>query len=236
MEPSILFAVTIGLLSAVHCGGMCGGIAGAMALGLPASVRERPAAFFGFNLLYSLGRISSYAIAGAIAATAFASLRGLMPAGGHQLLAGLSSLVLVLIGLYLVGWFPQLRRIEALGQPLWPRLQGVRQKLLPVRSPWQAFAFGMIWGWLPCGLVYSTLLWAAANGQPLQGALYMALFGLGTLPAVVGVGMAASRASTLTANPALRSAVGLVLIAAGLFSLQFNLQHAYHAFCTTPSS
>jgi sulfite exporter TauE/SafE len=234
MDTSILFALTIGLLSAAHCGGMCGSIASAMALGLPVTVRQRPAALLGYNLLYSLGRVASYMVAGAIASVAFASLRLVMPTGGHQLLAGLSSLVLVLIGLYLVGWLPQLRRIEALGQPIWPRLQGLRQKLLPVTRPWQALAFGMIWGWLPCGLVYSTLVWAAANGQPLQGAIYMGLFGIGTLPAVVGVGMAASRASLLFGNPTFRGAIGLLLIAAGLFGLQFNLTHAYHALCATP--
>jgi sulfite exporter TauE/SafE len=224
MDISLAFAAVIGLLTSVHCAAMCGGIASAMSLGLPTEVRRDGNALFVYNLIFGFGRICSYALAGAVAATAFASVPMLMPNGGHRLLAVVAAIVLVMIGLHLAGWFPQLRRIEAFGGRWWQYLQKFRQRLLPIRSPLQAFGFGMIW-------VYSTLLWAAASGSPVRGAIYMTLFGFGTMPSVVAVGMAAARTSTFAALPRLRRAFGIVIIAVGLFSLQHNLRHGIIEFC-----
>lgn len=231
MDLSLLFATVIGLLSSVHCAAMCGGIASAMALGLPTEIRRYGNALFAYNLIFSLGRIFSYAIAGAIAATAFSSVNVVMPNLGHRVLAVIAAVVLILIGLHLGGWLPQLRRIEVMGGRLWQVLQKFRQRLLPIRSPLQAFGFGMTWGWLPCGLVYSTLLWSAASGSPLRGATYMALFGVGTMPAVIAVGMAAAKSAAFAVLPRLRSVFGVVIIAVGLFSLLHNLRHGIIEFC-----
>ncbi len=197
---------------------MCGGIASALTLGLPESDRANPSRLLSRVIAYNLGRIASYALAGALAATVFSALPAVMPQAGHQLLAVVAGTVLVMVGLHLAGWFPGLRRIEALGAGLWRRLQPYTHTLLPVRSAPRAVLLGTLWGWLPCGLVYSTLLWAAASADPLRGALYMLLFGLGG-------------AAGFTRKTVVRRGAGLLLVAIGAISIGANLRHVIVQYC-----
>lgn len=210
---------------------MCGGIASALTFGLPDSDRASPSRLLSRVVAYNLGRIMSYALAGALAATVFSALPAIMPQAGHQILAVVAGTVLVLVGLHLAGWFPGLRRIEALGAGLWRRLQPHTRTLLPVRSIPRALLLGTLWGWLPCGLVYSTLVWAAASADPLRGALYMLLFGLGTVPAIASAGMLAGAAGGLTRKAAVRRGAGLLLVAAGTISIGANLEHVIVQYC-----
>lgn len=230
MELILLAPFLIGLASALHCVGMCGGIIGALSLSLPPAVRARRAQLFAYTLTFSLGRIASYALAGALLGGLGGGLFGLLsPELGHTLLRSVAAVLLIGMGLYLAGWFPKFAQLERLGVPLWRRLEPLGQRLLPVRSPFQALGFGLVWGWLPCGLVYSTLLWSASSGNAGSGALYMVAFGLGTLPAVVTTGMLAGWITRLTRLPAARTAIGLSLILFGLASLWFAPDHAQHA-------
>ncbi|MCC6713818.1 MAG: sulfite exporter TauE/SafE family protein [Gammaproteobacteria bacterium] len=210
---------------------MCGGIASALTLGLPESDRANPSRLLSRVIAYNLGRIASYALAGALAATVFSALPAVMPQAGHQLLAVVAGTVLVMVGLHLAGWFPGLRRIEALGAGLWRRLQPYTHTLLPVRSAPRAVLLGTLWGWLPCGLVYSTLLWAAASADPLRGALYMLLFGLGTVPAIASAGMLAGGAAGFTRKTVVRRGAGLLLVAIGAISIGANLRHVIVQYC-----
>ncbi len=228
---SILIAAVLGLFSSVHCIGMCGGIASALTLGLPESDRASPARLLARVLAYNLGRIMSYTLAGALAATVFSALPAVIPAAGHELLAVVAGAVLVLVGLHLAGWFPGLRRIEALGARPWRWLQPFTHTLLPVRSAPRALLLGTLWGWLPCGLVYSTLVWAAASADPLRGALYMLLFGLGTVPAIASAGMLVGAAGGFTRKAVLRRGAGLLLVAVGTISIGVNLQHVIVQYC-----
>jgi len=81
-----------------------------------------------------------------------------------------------------------------------------------VKSPWQALLFGAVWGWLPCGLVYSVLLWAVTTGGPVQGALFMLVFGVGTLPATLTAGIVTGWMTRFSRTRGLRQTVGVLLI------------------------
>ena len=220
MEPSLLLMLTMGLLGSAHCVGMCGSIAGALALSLPRECRDDPLCLARYIAIYNLGRLLTYAIAGAVGGALGAVLSGAehLPML-HQGARWLASLVLIAAGLYLTGWLPQLSRMERIGEPLWRRIEPLGRRLLPLRRPSDALWFGLIWGWLPCGLVYYALLLTTSTEGPVQGAMHMALFGLGTLPAVGGVGLAAGWFTVLARNPRLKQIGGLVLVAAGLLSL-----------------
>lgn len=226
----------IGLASSLHCVGMCGGIIGALSLSLPPDVRSQRLKLFSYTLAYSIGRIASYGLAGALMGGLGGKLfTTISPEYGHQLLRWIAALLLIGVGLYLAGWFPKFARMESLGKPLWRQLEPLGQRLLPVRSPIQALGFGLVWGWLPCGLVYSTLLWAASSGSAGQGALYMLAFGAGTLPAVLTTGLLAGWITRLTRIPKVRQGIGLSLILFGLASLWFVPDHAGHGVSHAPN-
>ena len=187
LEFTLFGVFMVGLLGGGHCAGMCGGIVGAVSLSLPGTRPRLP-----FLLAYNGGRILSYTLAGLLAGAVGASsffLGHIVPV--QKILYGVSSVMLVLLGLYLAGIWHGVTYIEGVGSGLWRRLQPLSKRLLPVRSAWQAVLLGAVWGWLPCGLVYSVLVAALAAGSAWQGGLLMLAFGLGTLPTLLAMGMAA---------------------------------------------
>lgn len=218
-----------GFLSGVHCLGMCGGIVSAFGAfgsrGAKATVvvqarRTSPWRELARQLAFNAGRITSYALAGAVAG----ALGG---AGGY--VAGalswqvalyvIANLMLILVGLTLAGASAWLARIEAIGAPLWRRLQPLAARLLPARTLPQSAAAGLVWGWIPCGLVYGALAVAVLAGSPARGALAMAAFGLGTLPNLLAAGLAAARLRSFAARRGVRLAAGGVVLGFGLFGL-----------------
>lgn len=215
-------AFVIGLLSALHCIGMCGGIAGALSFTLPAEKRAEWPGFLGYLVAFNLGRVLSYALAGAL----FGYLGGALLGSGylwlHDGLRWLAALVMVGVGLSIAGWLPRLNGIERLGEPLWRRIEPLGRQLLPVDSLPKAALYGAIWGWLPCGLVYTMLLGAPAQGGPLAGASYMALFGLGTWPVLVATGLFAGRLHRFAGDGRLRLLAGLAVVGLGLYTLTFQ--------------
>lgn len=230
MDLTLFAPFLIGLASSLHCVGMCGGIVGALSLSLPSAVRAQRRLLLGYSLAYSGGRIISYGLAGALMGGLSSRLfTTFSPDLGHTLLRWIAALLLMGVGLYLAGWFPKFAHLERLGRPLWRWLEPLGQRLLPVRSPFQALGFGLVWGWLPCGLVYSTLLWSAASGSAGQGALYMLAFGVGTLPAVLATGLLAGWITRLTRSATARHIIGLSLVLFGLSSLWFVPDHAQHS-------
>jgi hypothetical protein len=215
VEAGFAAAFLIGLLGGAHCVGMCGGIVGAFTVQLPARQRT-----WHLHLAYSTGRIVSYAAAGAIMGTI----------GGAGLLFGrvlpvqlllyvLANLMLVGLGLYLAGLANQVARLEALGAWLWRRIQPYGAGLLPADTPAKAFALGMLWGWLPCGLVYSVLATAMLSGGAASGAAVMLAFGLGTLPSLMLAGLALKRLRDFASSRRLRLAAGLLVAGFGLIGL-----------------
>lgn len=214
VEAGLLAALLGGFVGSVHCFGMCGGIAGA--LGMAGGGRAS------FAVAYSAGRITSYAVAGAIAGAIGAGLAG--AAGLGPWLRLVMGVVLILLGLQIAINLKLLAPLEAAGAGLWRRLAPVARRLVPPRHAGQALALGALWGWLPCGLVYGMLAAAAASGTALNGAMFMAVFGLGTAPAMIGLAWASGRGGTwLTARR--RRALGWLLVAFGAWTAATPLLH-----------
>jgi len=215
LELSLMAALLVGLLGGGHCVGMCGGIVAAVTVTLP---KQQPKV--GYLLAYNLGRIASYSAAGVLAGAVGASsffLQQVLPV--EKILYALASSMLIVLGLYLAGIWHGATKLEWLGSLLWRRLQPLSKRFLPVQSLSQAFALGTLWGWLPCGLVYSVLVAALASGSPARGGLLMLAFGLGTLPTLLAMGMAAVRLKTLLQNFWIRRVSGLAVLGFGLVGL-----------------
>lgn len=218
-STSTLVAFTMGLFSSMHCIGMCGSIIGTLTLSLNPEIRNQKSRLFPFVFNYNIGRITSYTIAGALAGVIETLIT--MPMGeisGHRLLQLLSAAVMTGAGLYIAGWFPHFAYIEKLGLRFWKKIEPFGRKLIPVKNLSQAYLFGMVWGWLPCGLVYSALALAATAGGIKQSALTMLFFGLGTLPAVMGVGIMTGILTRLSRMQRFKQAIGLFMIVLALLA------------------
>ncbi|MGH8120900.1 MAG: sulfite exporter TauE/SafE family protein, partial [Gammaproteobacteria bacterium] len=179
---NLVISFNLGLLSTPHCLAMCGGIITALSMaGAGANGNQARSGTIPIPV-YNLGRITSYTIAGSIAGFAAGRIAfGRMPSSGHNFLRIVAAVMLVLIGLHLCGWLSGSRLLESLGMKLWGLLQPAR-RVRTVPGLTGALLAGVIWGWLPCGLVYSLLLWSLSSGAALSGALLLFVFGLGTLP------------------------------------------------------
>jgi sulfite exporter TauE/SafE len=172
------------------------------------------------HLAYNGGRLASYAAAGALAGGVGAASLGL---GGQWpvrlALYLLANLMLVALGLYLLGVTRALAFTERAGQHLWRRLQPLTRRFLPARTVAQAFPLGLLWGWLPCGLVYSALASALTAGSVGRGALLMLAFGLGTLPNLLLAGILLARLNEFVRRPVVRTLSGLLILGFGLYGL-----------------
>lgn len=217
---SFLAAFLIGLTGGVHCFGMCGGIVGALTLGLPPA-REHPIlSRLPYLLAYNGGRIASYVAAGALAGGVGAWAANLVSVHHAQLaLQVVAGLFMILLGLYLAGWWPVLAHLERAGDALWRRIEPLGRRLLPVRTPAQALGIGLVWGWLPCGLVYSVLVWAMGAGGAGEGALLMLCFGLGTLPGLLALGTVAAALAGFVRRPTVRYSAGLLVALFGFYEI-----------------
>jgi len=218
----ILIAISMGLFSAMHCAGMCGGIAGALNLGLAPAMRQSPGGSLLYGLIFNLGRILSYAMAGVLVGF-IASLNAFSDAG-HAILALLAGAVLVLTGWHHAGGFTWWRPLERAAMRLWLRIQPAAARLLPIRTPVTALTVGMIWGWLPCGMVYSALGWSIIAGSPWGSALLMFCFGLGTVPAV----LFSAQFFAFLCRSQVRRLYGCMLIAAGVITVIYALNPPAH--------
>jgi sulfite exporter TauE/SafE len=214
-EFSIIAVFVVGLLGGVHCLGMCGSIVGILTGQLPKDGSRWP-----FHLAYNIGRITSYTLAGLLVGAigqAGMLLRDVVPI--QHLLFALSSLMLIALGLYLAGIWGMVRRIEKAGSVLWQRIQPLARPLFPITTATRALLLGTLWGWLPCGLVYSVLVTALASGHAQSGALIMLAFGLGTLPNLLVIGLFWDRCRNLVRSPRVRLIAGLIVMAFGLYGL-----------------
>ena len=213
LAPLLLSALVLGLLGGGHCLGMCGGLMGALTLAIPPEQRGKRLRLL---LAYNLGRILSYALAGLLI-----GLAGWAVANSPSALAlrVIAALLLIGMGLYLAGWWSGLTRVEALGRGLWRHIQPYASRLMPVTSLPRALLLGALWGWLPCGLVYSTLLWSASQGDAFDSALLMLAFGLGTWPVLLATGLAAERLTTLLRRHGIRVIGGVMVILFGLWTM-----------------
>ena len=223
IDTSYITAFLVGLLGGVHCVGMCGGIVGALCLGLDdglnKTAQQNFKKTFPFLLLYNAGRISSYTLAGIL----MGSIGWL---GSHlitlysiqQTLEIIAAAFMLALGLYIAGWWKGLAKIERWGgKVIWQRLEPIGRKFMPVRSYPHALFLGLVWGWLPCGLVYSVVIWTISTQSPLEGGLLMLSFGLGTLPNLLLMGVFASTLTQFIQQAWVRQVAGmLIMVFAGV--------------------
>jgi sulfite exporter TauE/SafE len=211
-------AFLVGIAGGVHCVAMCGGIVAALQAGEPQAARPgRPVLR---QLGYSLGRMGTYAGAGATAG-GLGSL-GLLQSKilpVQLVLLVLANALIILLGLYLAGLGSSVLALERAGGTIWRAVRGLGARLGPAQSFPGAVAVGAVWGFLPCGLVYSVLATSLAAGSAGKGALVMAAFGLGTLPNLLGAGLAAGALARLASSRRLRLAAGLAVVALGVLGL-----------------
>ncbi|WP_028994717.1 sulfite exporter TauE/SafE family protein [Azonexus hydrophilus] len=211
-DTGFLALFLVGLLGGAHCVGMCGGIVGALAMG--------GASRWSMHLAYNGGRILSYAAAGALAGALGAAslgLEGQVPA--RLILYLFANLMLIALGFYLLGATRVLAFTERAGQALWRRIQPLTRRFLPATTVRQAFPLGLLWGWLPCGLVYSALASALSAGSAGRGAALMLAFGLGTLPNLLLAGILFSRLNEFVRRPVVRTLSGLLILGFGIYGL-----------------
>lgn len=214
---SLLAALAIGLAGAGHCLGMCGGIAAAVGLGGKATP--------GTTVAYHAGRISSYTLLGALLGLLAGSIQLAEWTLGLRYLAGF---LLIAMGLYIADWWRGLVYLERAGAVLWRPIQRFSARWLPVQRAREAYALGLGWGLMPCGLIYSALAYALTAQDALQSAGLMLAFGVGTLPAMLGASFAAGHVSAILKSRGFKTLVAVLMIAAGLWTLYLTYAHGGH--------
>lgn len=216
-----LVAFITGLLGGVHCFGMCGGIVGALTLSTPK--QQKQSSHLIILLGYNIGRITGYVVAGAIIAflgSSLIDLTGIQSA--KQILAIIASLFMIALGLYFAGLWNGITKLEQVGNVLWKHIQPMTKRFIPVRNFQQALPLGFLWGWIPCGLVYTALIWTLSAGSALEGALIMLAFGMGTLPNLLAMGVVATKLAKWVQHPGIRFTAGMLVVAMGILMLFQN--------------
>jgi sulfite exporter TauE/SafE len=220
MSLDFFSAFIIGLLGSGHCIVMCGGISTMLTTAI---AKEHTKHQYIIILAYNIGRISTYALIGALVAFSgsIAAKNVGLPISALKTIAGI---FLILLGLYLGQWLMWLTQVERLGKSLWQYISPLTKKFIPITNAKNAFALGALWGWLPCGLVYSTLTWALASADAINGALIMFSFGLGTLPALFSVSIGALNVKALLTNVTFRKITAIFVISYGIYSIVIAYQ------------
>ncbi|WP_018716907.1 sulfite exporter TauE/SafE family protein [Arhodomonas aquaeolei] len=233
-DITLIGALLAGLVGSTHCLGMCGGIASALGMGV-APERRTPWRLFGYALAYNAGRVTSYAVAGAVAGGVGLWLASLISLGAWT--SGLRvamGLVMAAIGVQVAFNWRLLAPLERSGMRVWARIAPLARGLMPVRSPGKALLLGGLWGWLPCGLVYGMLVAAALAGGAGDGAAVMVAFGLGTMPAMVLTGTAAAVTGRLLARGRVRLALGMTILVMGVWTASVPIYSGLNALYCAP--
>lgn len=212
LTEAVIAALFLGLAGSTHCLGMCGAISVNLSFSL-APEQRTPARLLRWHLLINGGRVTLYSLVGGLAGGLGAAIDQRNPALGKGLML-LSAVVLALIALQLLGQARSLQWLESLGNKVWRRIQPLTRALLPLRKGWQAWLLGMLWGLMPCGLIYSAAALAAGSGSALYGALMMAVFGTMTAIPVAGTGVLAGTLGWLRRPAWKMLAAGLCLLLA----------------------
>ena len=222
IDLSALFtAFFVGLLGSGHCFGMCGGIAAGLgSLHVYGEEQKVPKPRVTSALLFNIGRILSYACLGLVSAWLLTKLgHALNVPKWSMILRFLTAVMIFLIGLqFLLNW-QTLAGIERAGAKVWKLILpiAVRASSLPGGSG--RLLLGLCWGLLPCGLVYSVILTASAAGSPISGAAVMLAFGLGTLPSMLGMSLAAPTLAAMLSDKWTRKLMGAALILLAVLSV-----------------
>lgn len=213
-------AFVIGLLGSGHCIVMCGGISTMLTTAISKEINHKK---YRIVFAYNFGRIASYSVIGALVAlTSSMTAKNIgVPISALKTIAGV---FLILLGLYLGQWLMWLSHVEHIGKKLWRYISPNTKKFIPIKNTRSAFALGALWGWLPCGLVYSTLTWALASANVVNGALIMLFFGLGTLPALLSVSLGTISVKSLLSNLLFRKLAAILVILYGIYTILIAYQ------------
>ena len=184
-------AFGLGLVGSIHCAMMCSGFVVSLHRSGEISGEQSASKL---SIAFNSGRIFSYGVAGAIASwfgAAIVQFLGIHQS--HSLMQILVGGFLILMGLNISGWWNGLSWVEKGGSYFWRLIHPLTRYVFPVTSYRRAVAAGALWGWLPCGLVYSALVLVMGAEKPLIGAAAMVLFGLGTTPLMALVGISSNK-------------------------------------------
>ncbi|MFT7016848.1 MAG: sulfite exporter TauE/SafE [Cellvibrionaceae bacterium] len=214
-------AVSIGLLGGAHCIGMCGGVIGALTMAVDARNARRRLALIA---AYNIGRVSSYVL---IAVLFYSLVDRLENYFALSIMRNIAGLLLIAMGLYIANWWRGLVYLEKLGSHLWRWIQPLSKTLVPVKTIWHALLLGLLWGWLPCGLIYSALVYSATASSVGQAALIMFGFALGTLPTVLLGSFMAERFTTFIKAKNVRVVMALLMIIFGVWTILNNHNNSH---------
>jgi len=224
-EFTLLSALIAGLLGGVHCAGMCGGIVSALSMNVDITpdlnvLNKSKKKNFLLVVFYNLGRISSYSIAGFFVGGLGWWLANWVFINKAQIILQLiAALFLLLLGLYLANWSSLLTLLEKPGTRFWKYIEPYGRRFIPIKRARDALLLGMIWGWLPCGLVYSMLIWSMSAGSAMQGGLLMLSFGLGTLPNLLLMAVFAQQITNWFQLRWIRTIAGLIIMGFAILML-----------------
>ena len=217
MDPIYITALLIGLAGGVHCVGMCGGIASSLLFSATPKVGR-----IRLIIAYNFGRIFSYSLMGAIVGYS-GSMLSQYSFITDDILLIISSVLLLLLGVYIGGYTQSLTWLERFGGHFFNHIKPLSKRFLPLNNALKAMPYGMIWGWLPCGLVYSTLAYAMTSGDAFKGMLVMFYFGVGTLPAMFATSMSGQFIHDLFSQHWLRKLISLLMIISAITMLILGL-------------
>lgn len=211
ITATVTVSFLMGLFGGVHCAVMCGGVSSMLCA--PRSNQKS------LTLLFNAGRIAGYTALGGVVASA--SQLPLPPTAFEAVRFGfrvIAALCMLTVGLHLVGLPSFVKKVEAIGGPLWQRLAPIAKRLLPLRSKTHALAAGGLWAFMPCGLLYAALALSLSATSIVEGAATMLAFGLGTLPVMAGLGIVFARVVRGSNASLLRRGAGALMLAFGLWS------------------
>ena len=234
MLVQLIITFNLGLFSTLHCVAMCGGVISTMMLAGSDEKKTSNSNKFNISFAYNLGRIVSYSMAGLISGFVGEKIINISSSINlHFILQLIATTVLIGIALNMLAILPFNKLLESLGMKLWKYLQPLGKYLLPINTLSRALFFGMLWGWLPCGMVYAALLLSLSVASPMESMLLMFVFGLGTFPGMVSAGYFSGKLAELQTKKSLRviTAAILMLIAISLplSSYYFSKQHDHSA-------
>lgn len=209
---TLLSALLMGLIGSTHCVGMCGGIISTLSTNFSGKTTHQS---FWIQLFYNIGRITTYSFFGLLIGFFSSKLMGMLP-NPHAFSMKVSGIFFILLGFYISQLLNSFRYLESTGQKLWVKIEPFGRKYLPAQTPFAAWKLGLVWGWLPCGLVYSALALAMTQLNPLHSALTMLVFGLGTLPTLLLIGQFAQNIKFILQNKVFRMVLGILLIVYGI--------------------
>lgn len=214
---AITGAFIAGLSGSAHCFGMCGGMAGALGM------HARQVARSGTHLvataaLYQTGRIGGYALLGALfGALGMALSMSLDLNRIADVMRVASGLLLILLGVRVLFRINALALIERWGARVWRHVQPLAGYAARGHAFARPLLLGLVWGWLPCAMVYSMLMLAATTGDALRGSAVMLAFGVGTLPSMLTSTLAAASVQRMLARRTSRIATGALLTSFGIW-------------------